>query len=145
MTKPSRTLAFIAIGLAATLAISGCSSFGGAAKPAGLSPGLSARMDQPGATLDSQQAIALINSYRATRNLAPLTPDAGLDGTAQALANQYAQTGNAPAKPQALTEMKLSAGYATFAETFSGWRNSPADAAGLAAQASKAGVAMAFN
>jgi uncharacterized protein YkwD len=41
--------------------------------------------------------------------------------------------------------MKLSAGYATFAETFSGWRNNPADAVGLLATASKAGVAVAFN
>ena len=41
--------------------------------------------------------------------------------------------------------MKLSAGYATFAETFSGWRNSPADAVALKATAGKAGIAMAYN
>lgn len=145
MTKLSKISTFAALGIVSTLALAGCSSFGGAAAPAGLSSGLTARMDQPGATLDRQQAIALINSYRATRGVAPLTPDAGLDGAAQALANQYAQTGNAPTKPQALAQMKLSAGYATFAETFSGWRNSPADAAGLTAAATKGGVAMAFN
>lgn len=110
-----------------------------------LAPGLSARMDQPGAALDRAQAIAMINAYRATAGLPALTPDPALDGTAQALADQYAQTGTPPKTPQGLTAMKLSAGYATFAETFSGWRNNPADAAGLRAGASKAGVAMAFN
>jgi uncharacterized protein YkwD len=102
-------------------------------------------MDQPGARLDPREAVALVNAYRATNGLPPLASDPGLDGTAQALANQYAQTGTAPARPQALTQMKLSAGYATFAETFSGWRNNAADAAGLLAQAGKAGVAVANN
>ena len=136
--------AMLATGLVA-LAVVGCSSFGAPASPGALSAGLSARMDQPNATLDSQQAIGLINAYRATRNMPPLVADAGLNGTAQALANQYAQTGTAPTKPEALAQMKLSAGYATFAETFSGWRNNASDAVGLIAPASKAGVAVAFN
>jgi uncharacterized protein YkwD len=130
---------------AVALIVAGCSSFGGPASPGALSAGLSARMDQPNATLNSQEAIGLVNAYRATRNMPPLVADAGLNGTAQALANQYAQTGVAPTKPQALAQMKLSAGYATFAETFSGWRNNAADAVGLAAPASKAGIAVAYN
>jgi uncharacterized protein YkwD len=133
--------------LIAGLALAACSggSFGGASTATPLAPALSARMDQPGATLDRVQAIGMINAYRATAGLPALTPDAALDGTAQALANQYAQTGTPPKTPQGLTVMKLSAGYATFAETFSGWRNNPADAAGLKASAPKAGIAMAFN
>lgn len=118
---------------------------GGASTAGALSPGLSARMDQPGATLNRAEAIGIINAYRATTGLPALTSDAALDGTAQALANQYAQTGTPPKTPEGLTVMKLSAGYATFAETFSGWRNNPADAAGLRANATKAGVAVAFN
>ena len=56
------------------------------------------------------------------------------------------QTGTAPKTPAGVASMKLSAGYATFAETFSGWRNNPADAAGLTVpNATKAGVAVAFN
>jgi uncharacterized protein YkwD len=139
---PSAVLA-----VATTIFLAGCSSFGGAgsASPAALSPGLSARMDQPNARLDSVQAIDLVNAYRATRNMPPLVADAGLNGTAQALASQYAQTNVAPTKPQALAQMKLSAGYASFAETFSGWRNNAADAVGLTAQGSKAGVAVAYN
>lgn len=131
--------------LAAAMAISACSMGGSAGTGIALAPGLSARMDQPGASLDRVQAIAIINAYRATNGLPALTPDAGLDGTAQALADQYAQTGTPPKTPQDLVVMKLSAGYATFAETFSGWRNNPADAAGLKANATKAGVAVAFN
>lgn len=130
----------------AALAVSACSmGGGGSAAGLALAPGLSARMDQPGAMLDKAQAIGIINAYRATNNLPPLSSDPALDGTAQALANQYAQTGTPPTTPQNLAGMKLSAGYATFAETFSGWRNNPADAAGLRANATKAGVAVSFN
>lgn len=145
-TSSFRLAATVGIALLAGLSVAGCSMMGGgSAAPTALPSGLTARMDQPGATLNRQEALGLINAFRATRGAAPLVADAGLEGTAQALANQYAQTGTAPATPQGLTVMKLSAGYATFAETFSGWRNSAADAAGLTAQASKAGIAMAFN
>jgi uncharacterized protein YkwD len=132
--------------IVAGMALAACSMGGGGSGTAiALAPGLAARMDQPGANLDRAQAIAMVNAYRATNGLPALTPDAALDGTAQALANQYAQTGTPPRAPQDLTVMKLSAGYATFAETFSGWRNSPTDAVALKATATKAGVAAAFN
>lgn len=132
--------------LLAGLAVSACSMGGaGGGTAIALAPGLSARMDQPGASLDKAQALDIVNAYRATNGLPALIADPGLDGTAQALANQYAQTGTPPKTPQELTAMKLSAGYATFAETFSGWRNNPADAAGLRADATRAGVAVAFN
>ena len=132
--------------MAIAMTIGAC-SMGGLAPSSGmaLAPGLSARMDQPGAVLDRVQAIGIINAYRATNGLPALVPDPALDGTAQALASQYAQTGTPPTTPQDLAGMKLSAGYATFAETFSGWRNNPADAAGLRTNASRAGVAVAFN
>lgn len=131
--------------LLAGVTLAACSMGGGGSAAIALAPGLAARMDQPGASLDRAQAISMVNAYRATNGLPALTPDAALDGTAQALANQYAQTGTPPRAPQELTVTKLSAGYATFAETFSGWRNSPADAAALKATATKAGVAVAFN
>lgn len=147
-TSLSRLAAVAGIVVLSGLALAGCSVMGGGgggSSAASLPSALTARMDQPGAVLDRNQAITLINSYRATRGVAPLAGDVGLDGTAQALANQYAQTGTAPATPQGMVVMKLSAGYATIADTFSGWRNSPADAAGLVAQASKAGIAVAYN
>ena len=116
--------------MASALLVAGCSFVGGGGggtSAGALTPALSARMDQPNATLDSVQAINLINAYRATQNMPPLTADAGLNGTAQALASQYAQTNVAPTKPQA------------------GWRNNAADAIALTANATKAGVAVAFN
>ena len=131
--------------LAAAMTLAACSMGGGGGASIPLAAGLSARMDQPGASLDRAQAVAMINAYRATNGLAALTPDGGLDGTAQALADQYARTGTPPTTPQGVAGMKLSAGYATFAETFSGWRNNPADAAGMTANASKAGIAVSFN
>ena len=132
--------------LAVTIAISACSMGGGSTGGGiALAPGLSARMDQPGASLDRAQAIDMINAYRATQGRPALTPDAGLDGTAQALADQYARTGTPPTTPQELSGMKLSAGYSSFAETFSGWRNNPADAAGMLTNATRAGIAVNFN
>ena len=80
------------VALAAGLSLAACSMGGGGASSSiALAPGLSARMDQPGASLDRAQAIGIINAYRATQGIPALTPDAGLDGTAQVLANQYAR------------------------------------------------------
>jgi len=59
-----------------------------------------------------------------------LTGDTTLDATAQSLAAQYASTGNSPKLPAGAVAIRVSAGYPNFAETFSGWRNSPADAIG---------------
>jgi uncharacterized protein YkwD len=142
--KPA-ILPLAALGTGLVLAACSMGGMGGASTATPLAPALSARMDQPGASLDRAQAIAMINAYRATTGTGALTPDAALDGTAQALADQYARTGTPPKTPQGLVVMKLSAGYATFAETFSGWRNNGADAVGLRAAASRAGVAVAFN
>jgi len=136
--------AIAAAALAALLAA--CSAFSGGGAPAALPAGLSARMDQPGASLDKAQALGLINSYRASVGAGALAADASLDAQAQELANQYAQTGTAPRPPQGVAAMRSSAGYATFAETFSGWRNSSPDAAALAtAGARRAGIAVAAN
>lgn len=144
----SRSLAFLprlaASGLLAA-ALAGC-SIGGSGTAAALAPGLSARMDQPGANLDRAGAVGLVNAYRASVGAPALGSDTGLDTTAQALASQYAATGTAPKLPAGAVAIRISAGYSNFAETFSGWRNSSADAAVLAnRQAGKAGVGVAFN
>lgn len=123
------------------LALAACS--GG---PAALSSGLTARMDQPGANLNRAEALGIVNAYRATSGAPALTADGGLDATAQALATDYARTGTAPKLPVGAAGMRVSAGYATFAETFSGWRNSPADAEVLArASARRAGLGVAYS
>jgi uncharacterized protein YkwD len=129
-----------AIPLLLTMGLAACSS-GGA-----LSPGLAQRMDMPGAQLNRAEALGIVNNYRATSGAAPLVADATLDATAQSLAAQYAKTGKQPAKPAGATQVRYSAGYFTFAETFSGWRNSPADAPALTDRAStKAGIASVYD
>jgi uncharacterized protein YkwD len=130
----------VAIPLVLAASLAACSS-GGA-----LSPGLAARMDVPGAQLNRAEAIGIVNNYRSTNGASPLTEDAGLDATAQALATEYAKTGKQPAKPAGATQIRYSAGYFTFAETFSGWRNSAADAAALVDKgATNAGVASIYD
>jgi uncharacterized protein YkwD len=137
--EPRVHLRLIALGLVILLAA--CSSGGGGA----LSPGLSARMDQPGAELNRAEAIGIVNHFRTATGATPVTEDPSLDAAAQALVVQYIQTGNPPRQP-AGTTMRTSAGYATFAETFSGWRNSPADAAVLADKGfTRAGIASRYD
>jgi len=122
------------------MAIAGCTV------PTGLAPGLVARMDAPGAQLDRQSALQIVNQYRTTRGSAPLAPDPALDREAERLARQYAETGSPPARPATASVMRVSAGYSSFAETFSGWRAAPADAEGLSSpQATRAGLGVAYN
>ena len=111
-----------------------------------LAPGLTASMAEPGASLDRVQALDIINQYRASVGAPALTADNALDTTAQSLAGQYAATGKSPKLPDGATAIRASAGYTNFAETFSGWRNSPADASVLAsASAHRAGVAAVYQ
>jgi uncharacterized protein YkwD len=145
--KPAiRRLPLIAVVGLFSAALAACTGFGGGGTPTALPAGLSAEMNQPGAQVDTAAALGIINAYRASVGAPALAGDAGLNATAQTLASQYASTGTAPAAPDGIVAMRLSAGYSTFAETFSGWRNSPADAAVLAERgATRAGVAVAYN
>ncbi len=131
-----------ALAVTATL-LAACS---GAPSGGGLAPGLTAQINAPGAQMDRQAALDIVNHYRATRGVAPLAGDPALDAKAQQLAQSYASTGTPPSKPADIAEMRLSAGYTTFAETFSGWRNRPEDANALAfAGASRVGFAAAYD
>ena len=109
------------VALLGVVVLAACSTGGGGAP---LSQGLSQRMDSPGASLNRAEALGI------------------LDATAQALAQQYASTGTSPRMPAGAVTIASSAGYPNFAETFSGWRNSPGDAAILSNRAAtRAGVA----
>jgi uncharacterized protein YkwD len=111
-----------------------------------LSGGLTARMDQPGASLNRADALAILNDYRRTTGAAALKGDPLLDAMAQDLAAGYAQTGAPPALPAGIVAIRVSAGYANFAETFSGWRNSPPDAAVIAEKAAaRAGLGVTYD
>lgn len=128
------------IALGAALMLSACTG------TAGLTPALTARMDQSGAQLDRAAAIGIINQYRATRGSAPLVADAELNAAAQTLAAQYASAGKTPGKPDNAAVILTSAGYATLADTFSGWRNSGKDADTLAdANHTRAGIGVIYS
>ncbi|WP_196260698.1 CAP domain-containing protein [Pelagibacterium limicola] len=139
-----RSLALpLAVGVVAAV-LAGC--VGGPSGGGGLAPGLTQAINTPGAQMDRSAALAIINQYRAVRGVSALGADAALDAQAQTLASQYASTGRPPSLPSGLVAMRLSAGYENFAETFSGWRNSPADADVLASgQARRAGFAVVYN
>lgn len=122
-----------------------CSAILAACSGGALAPGLSARMDQPGASLDRAEALNLVNQFRTTQSAAPLAGDAALDNEAQKLAAQYAVSGVVPTRPEGISSMRVSAGYPSFAETFSGWRNSADDAAPLLDVAHRqAGIGVAY-
>lgn len=112
----------------------------------GLAPGLTARMDEPGATLDRATALNIINQYRVTKAVQPLAQDSSLNTLAQTLADQYAASGKTPKTPESANAMLVSAGYANFAETFSGWRASTPDAATLSDKTlTPAGLGVAYS
>ncbi len=136
----TKTFANIGALIMLVLLVSSCAS-------GALSPGLTARMDQSGANLDRVEAINLINQYRATRGASPLTIDPTLNATAQGLAANYAASSNRPAKPnETILQMQLSAGYSTFADTFSGWRGRTSDAAAIAdTSATRVGIGVAYS
>jgi len=132
----------LVLGAALLAAVAACGEMAGG----GLAPGLVASMDAPGASLDRPTALSVINQFRGTTGAAALTEDPTLDAQAQSLAQAYAKTGKAPPLPAGAAGIRASAGYPTFAETFSGWRNSPADAAVLGSpQARRAGLAATYD
>jgi uncharacterized protein YkwD len=120
----------------------GLAACGGGGLPNGLTQG----MDKPGAQLNRQDAFNIINQYRTSVGAPPLADDPSLDAAAQSAVVTYAKTGRQVPKPPGTTQIRYSAGYATFAETFSGWRNSPQDSAVLTDKnATRAGIAVTYE
>lgn len=114
--------------------------------PTPLSAGLSARMDVKGAQLNRADAIAIINDFRASKGIKPLSLDSQLNDKAQKLARIYSQTGNSPKKPASISAIRASAGYVNFAQTFSGWRAVPSSANALInPKFNIAGLGVAYN
>jgi uncharacterized protein YkwD len=141
--RSTSALARIALTAVLAGALAACSMGGGGAQ---LSPGLSAPMNQPGARLNRVEALFLLNDFRRSQGAADVRGDTVLDNTAQSLATAYAKTGAQPALPAGAVVMRLSAGYTTFAEAFSGWRAVPADAAAISdITARRAGLGVAYE
>jgi len=140
MTARNLSRLTVAAGLAVML---GACSFGAGAP---LSEGLTTPMNRPGAQLNRVEALFLLNDYRRQNGASDVRGDTVLDSTAQTMAQNYAKTGAQPLLPPGTTVMRLSAGYATFAEVFSGWRAVPADAAAISAvSVGRAGLGVVYD
>ena len=91
------------------------------------------RLEQSGTQLDPVAAVSLINAYRRANGLAPLQLDGELMRVAEQAADKAAREdrstfGEMPQLPLSAgrpAQVKLSAGYLTMAEAFSGWRDVP--------------------
>ena len=91
------------------------------------------RLEQSGTQLDPLAAISLINAYRRSNGLHPLQLDGELMRAAEQAADKAAREdrstfGEMPQLPLSAgrpAQIKLSAGYLTMAEAFSGWRDVP--------------------
>jgi uncharacterized protein YkwD len=113
-----------AIGLAVGMA--GC-----AGSPEKPQPAFYRDLAAPGAHLDPGSATAIINDYRRSLGLAPLTWDATLaaraevEATALAREDRLLEGGKTVETGAAEGILRsVSGGYHTFADAFSGWRGS---------------------
>ena len=133
------TLARFAVAAILVVVLAACSS-------TRLSDGLTQRMDSGTAQLNSAEAIGIINSYRGTVGVGPLMEDPALSAQAKTIAANYAKTGRQATKPEGTSEIRYSAGYSTFAETFSGWRNSPQQSLVMSGTSvTRAGIAVVYE
>jgi uncharacterized protein YkwD len=115
------------------VAMTGCTE---SRAPSGDVPSFYRRIDE-GAPLDEQAALSLVNAHRARNGMGPLALDPALAAQARQRAAGVAETdtstwGEVPkltpaAVPRGgtLRRERVSAGYRTLAEAFSGWRDSP--------------------
>jgi uncharacterized protein YkwD len=115
-------------------------------------PSFYQRLDQ-GGSLDPAAAQGMINAWRGKNGLDPVTLDPALSAEAEARAGAVAKTdrstwgetpdpGKAGGAAGGFREERVSAGYRTLAEAFSGLRDSPKhNAAMLAPQARRFGIA----
>ncbi len=108
------------------------------------------RLEQNGTSLDPVSALGLINAYRNKKGLPPLQLDADMMKAAEVSAGKaaaedrstFGEMPQLPASGGRSAQIKLSAGYLTLAEAFSGWRDVPLyDRAMLSPQARFLGVA----
>lgn len=98
----------------------------------------------PGAQVDANRALSMINQYRVANGVAPLRLDPELTRIARDYAAVMARTDKmshytipigqrlvSAGYPAATAGENIAAGYHTLAEAFSGWRESPAHDRGM--------------
>lgn len=121
--------------------------------PSGDVPSFYRRIDE-GFPLDEAAALSLVNGHRARNGLGPLALDPALSAQARQRAGSVAETdtstwGEVPkvsraaaGQGSATRRERVSAGYRTLAEAFSGWRDSaPHNAVLLERSATRLGIA----
>ena len=149
MAKQGKSALILLSSLAISLALGSCASTRTSSTPA-----LYARLDQGGQSFDPAISVSMINGYRRDRGLSPLVFDDSLAREAELRATAAAEAdkstpGEVPVLKNEETPdgktIRLSAGYRTAAEAFSGWRDVPAhNAALLSKQATRIGIATRY-
>jgi uncharacterized protein YkwD len=149
MTRFSPRAIALGSALTAILALNGCST-----PQAPEMSAIYARLDKSGSSIDAGAALSMINAYRQSKRLAPLSEDQALSSEAATIASTAAHEDKstfgempdmAQGKVGAEKIIRVSAGYYTVAEAFSGWRGVPQhDAAMLSPNATKLGIATAL-
>jgi len=145
----------VVIALAVVPAVlAGCSR----APVADKEPAFYRRLDLTGGSVDPASSLSMINMYRSNKGLAPLAWDPTLARVAQGQVDRMAAADKVHSVEEARLDGDLaaagigyqsflanfSAGYRTFAEAFSGWRESKVhDATMLAPRATRIGLATA--
>ncbi|MEP1441943.1 MAG: CAP domain-containing protein [Hyphomicrobiales bacterium] len=117
-------------------------------------------LESPTAQLDVQDAVRVISTYRVSKGLAPVQVDPELVLLAQSHANAQAKAnkvghkigGSFSQRVKTLNQTRsvsvenVSAGYRSFAEAFSGWRDSKRHNANLLNQGvTRFGIAKSVN
>lgn len=148
------------VGLAAVLSLgaflAACSR---SPAPVERTPPFYQRLDIGGRSVDPASSLSMINQYRGNKGLSPLVWDPTLARIAQSQVDRMAAENRVHSTEEAGLDRELtaagvpyasflanfSAGYRTFAEAFSGWRESARhDATMLSARASRVGLATAY-
>lgn len=148
MKNMRRNAAFCLLAFA-TISLAAC-----ATAPQPETSAIYQRLDKSGSSLDTNAALSMINAYRQSKRLAPLSEDQALSSEAATIASGAARDdkstfGQMPDMAQGASGsariVRVSAGYYTVAEAFSGWRGVPQhDAAMLAPNATRLGIATAL-
>lgn len=142
--------------LACAVVLVGCSH---PPAPTERTPPFYDRLDVSGRPVDPASSLSMMNQYRGNHGLPPLQWDPTLARIAQAQVDDMARLDRvrsseeaqlpaafaAAGVAQASYLANFSAGYRTFAEAFSGWRESKVhEATMLAPRASRIGLATAY-
>jgi len=147
--------------LVASVAVTAAVLAGCARSPAPVehTPPFYERLDITGRPVDPASSLSMINQYRANNGLQPLTWDPALAQIAQAQSDDMGRIDRVHSTEEAQLPAQFSAagigyasylanftaGYRTFAEAFSGWRESKMhNATLLAPRATRVGLATTY-